>query len=1465
MSADPRLSTLLDRWQQSQDRGCPLSAEELCRDCPELLPEVQRRIAILKGMARLANGAGETLAGKPNEEGPAPATAPSRPGDDPSPLTLPLAEEAARAPAVPGFEIEGELGRGGWGVVYRARQTHLNRTVALKMILAGGHAGAEERKRFLAEAKVIASIHHPGIVQIHEFGAHDGLPYFALEYCPGGSLSKKLGGAPLPPREAALVVEQVARAVQAAHDKGVIHRDLKPGNVLLDEGGAPRVTDFGLARRLEGAASLTQTGAVMGTPSYMSPEQARGKKAGPAADVYSLGAILYECLTGRPPFLAATTHETLLQVVDDEPASVRQVNAKVPRDLETVCMRCLHKEPGRRYPRPADLAEDLRRWLAGEPIAARPVRFAERAWKWLKRRPAVAGLLLLLALLSVGSLAAIVSLYRDAVEQARIAGKERDAARDAKERAEKAREATEERARMSGYAFLLAQSQREASAGNIAQALGLFDRRLPRGPGWEQGHLWLYIGEQARAVTGRRVAALQPESICFSRDGRLLAAGSQNKVIHLWEATTGRLLHTFRGGEKFVWSVALSPDGRWLASAASEQTIRPRGANEVYLWDTKTGARRRELKGHQGTVFGVRFAPDGSWLASAGADGKIQVHAVPSGEGLRVLEAPGPIECLAVHPGGALLAYGSRKQVFLCEARTGKVVRTLSGHQGAINGVAFSGDGRFLASADLSAGLIHMWDAATGKRLKSLGEAGGEAACVAFAPGKRPLLAFGHTSLGFRVVDLASAATIRSLPSDRFGGEGACFSPDGGSFAFSSTKGVGVASLDAKGETRWIDSSPESEWLGRFTAFDRLTASRIVRPADEVEVRLEKGPDGGGVRVVDRLSGLTLASFPSGLTVSGGTAALLAPDGSLRAEVEEVGVLLRDPRTGAIQHKLTRPQGPTALAFTRNGTRLAVAGQGGVKLWDPRTGVELFSWAVVGGAPRHLGFDDETNCLVLVGEKQVEIWTTAKPASVGAPSAWDLLHLVAAEKEQRWSDAQSCLARLLLAHPGNRSLRLRRARALIKLERFPEAVSELKRGTDLAPAAGARLTWWLAGKGGPARASDNESVDESIFEEVSKADKPDNEPLWRSPAQGGALLAAVSQALKADPRSWSLRALRGWLLVESGEVNRGAADLAAAARQKGSRAELWALLVLAELNQQRIDAADAARRELLRLAPRALPRWHREQAARREGGPLVLAWHLGALLSGLPRSAETGKLLVRRAEALAELARWKEAAADLGRALDVLPEDEALRCRHAEFLLAAGDLAGYRRACAALMRRRPASPDQGYRVARVCLLGPEALRDLGPVIRLAEWALRSPDPSSEREGAPPLLVAAALLRAGRFSAAVASLSHPDHRGNPAAQRLLLLAYRRQGRRGEAEKLQEQLLAPPGRKQQGRLHQQATALVARAGAPLGGVGVLGGLMVLESFRQKVQLGWADWREVLPGGKPADPGELRISTR
>ena len=369
---------------------------------------------------------------------------------------FPLPRNVRPSPA--GFELLGELGRGGMGVVYKARQTALNRIVALKMVLGGHHANDADRVRFLAEAEAVASVKHPNVVQVYEFGYSDEQPYFAMEYLDGGSLARRLGEfGRMPAAAAAHLVEQISRGVQAAHEVGLIHRDLKPANILLGnaecgtrnaewmttaESGRPsssavdsafripssaflpKVTDFGLAKRATGA-DVTLTGVVLGTPAYMAPEQATGhaKFVGPAADVYALGAILYECLSGRPPFTADDSGAILVRVANDDAPPVRQFAPDVPPDLELICLKCLAKLPAERYPSAAALADDLTRFLVGEPVAVRPAGQLEKAVKWARRYPtrAVAYGLTLLTAALIGLTAGAIKLWREADAAKRFA------------------------------------------------------------------------------------------------------------------------------------------------------------------------------------------------------------------------------------------------------------------------------------------------------------------------------------------------------------------------------------------------------------------------------------------------------------------------------------------------------------------------------------------------------------------------------------------------------------------------------------------------------------------------------------------------------------------------------------------------------------------------------------------------------------------------------------------------------------------------------------------------------------------------------------------------------------------------------------------------------------------------------------------------------------------------------------
>jgi serine/threonine-protein kinase len=386
MIDDERVDQLLEQLLESGS-----TPEEVCRACPELLTPVRagwQQLRVLKAEvgALFPESASST--------------------DANANIIRPAAQPTPDLPHIGGYEVQEMLGRGGMGVVYKAWHLRLNRPVALKMLLAGAYALPEELERFLREAETVAGLRHANIVQVHEAGEVDGRPYYTMEFVEGGSLAQKMAGTPQQPREAAALVALVADAVHAAHQRGIVHRDLKPGNILLSADGTPKLTDFGLARRMEGTAGLTLSGVPIGTPSYMASEQALGQAhiVGPATDTYALGAILYEMLTGRPPFRAATAAETLQQVIAQDPVPPSRLNTVVPRDLETICLKCLEKDPRRRYASAAALAEDLQRFLRDEPITARPIGPSERLLLWTVRHPTGAALVATaLALLGLAS------------------------------------------------------------------------------------------------------------------------------------------------------------------------------------------------------------------------------------------------------------------------------------------------------------------------------------------------------------------------------------------------------------------------------------------------------------------------------------------------------------------------------------------------------------------------------------------------------------------------------------------------------------------------------------------------------------------------------------------------------------------------------------------------------------------------------------------------------------------------------------------------------------------------------------------------------------------------------------------------------------------------------------------------------------------------------------------------------
>jgi WD40 repeat protein/tRNA A-37 threonylcarbamoyl transferase component Bud32 len=662
---------------------------------------------------------------------------------------------------VPGYEVIAELGRGGMGVVYQARQTKLNRLVALKMVLHGSHASSADLLRFLAEGEAVAQLQHPHIVQIHEIGQQAGLPFFCLEYVEGGTLADRLRGGPLPPREAARLAETLARAMTYAHGRGLMHRDLKPSNVLLAADGAPKITDFGLAKRVTGGG-MTATGAVLGTPSYMAPEQAGGKKdVTPLCDVYALGALLYEMLTGRPPFQAPTPVDTIMRVLSEEPVPPRRLQPALPRDLETICLKCLQKEPTKRYASAEALADDLARFREDRPIVARPVSRIERAWRWCRRNPVVAGLS---AAAAAGAVVAALLLNQERSQTlanlARAEGAERERTEQLDLTAKAERERTEQLwqsyrdqaearrfSRQAGQRFESLKALAEAA--KIARSLGhgddviadlrrkaivsltLPDLRLEKElPGWTadtagfaiDGPFEHYALSDKRGAVGlRRVAdgqeffRLPGEGYVlfrFSPDGRYWAAATGAGPLTVWDGG-GKEPTVCARVRDFTAALDFSPDGRRIVVAS------PGGGFGVY--DVATGRLERRWGGPAFGCRSVLFHPDGERFAADYPDGLIQIWSSASGRLIAEIAEAGYLSPGSWSHDGRLLAItrDGDPRIHLWDVSGRREVGLLEGHKNFGVTPYFNRANHLLASNGWE-NTLRLWDPATGRQLLSL-------------------------------------------------------------------------------------------------------------------------------------------------------------------------------------------------------------------------------------------------------------------------------------------------------------------------------------------------------------------------------------------------------------------------------------------------------------------------------------------------------------------------------------------------------------------------------------------------------------------------------------------------------------------------------------------------------------------------------------------------------------------------
>jgi WD40 repeat protein len=752
------------------------------------------------------------------------------------------------APAIPGYEILGELGRGGMGVVYQARQLQLDRPCALKMILAGAHADRESAARFLAEARAIARLEHPHIVQIHHIGEADGLPFLELEYLPGGGLDRQLDGTPWPPRRAARLIEQLAAAMAAAHRLGVVHRDLKPANVLLAADGAPKIADFGLAKMLGSESALTRTDLVMGSPSYMAPEQAGGqaRQAGPAADVYALGAILYQLLTGGPPFRGATALETLEQVKGSEPVAPSRLVPRLPRDIETICLKCLPKEPSRRYPGASDLAEDLRRYLDGRAILARRGGPVGRAWRWCRRNRAVAGLLAsVCGLVMAIAIILAVSAARLGVETRRAQGAESGALR----RLFHASFAQAKAIRGSGR-----MGQRHDTLSALAEAAALNGR----------------VAVSAREILDMRTEAIAAMALPDIRLGHEWEPSSGAWNGYTFDSTYERYALSNKDGEVTVRSVAddrvlrrfviippegpnegvwlhFSPGDRYLAAYYVDSVNRP-----TFVWDLDD-PQGRPLLAVSDASTDWSFDESRRIAVVGTRDRRVRRFDLSTGHERAALDVGIAPSAVSVHPQGRVLAVAAivPPVVRLFDLDSGQLWNSLwhapaedlprQHAAGGVSGLAWHPDGEFLATA-CTDHKVYVWDWVAGRKRRVLTGHTWEVADVAYSHWGDLLASQGHDKT-VRLWDHRTGALLLTIPAS----SGVSFSRDDRIF-FAQARGTrwALCGLEMPAEFRLLDGHPRHHQVCDvcFHPQGRLLAT---------------ASDGDGIRLWDLITGRQIA------------------------------------------------------------------------------------------------------------------------------------------------------------------------------------------------------------------------------------------------------------------------------------------------------------------------------------------------------------------------------------------------------------------------------------------------------------------------------------------------------------------------------------------------------------------------------------------------------------------------------
>ncbi len=908
------------------------------------------------------------------------------------------------------YVLEEQVAHGGMGVIYRATQRSLNRKVAVKLLLLGRYSSAESIERFHREAQSAAALRHPNIVAIHEVGEHDGQHFLSMDYIEGRSLAEEIRARPMEPRRAAEVARDVARAIHYAHEHGVLHRDIKPSNILLDVFGQVRITDFGLAKKLDGSSDLTLTGQMVGTPNYLSPEQAAGKHAevGPASDVYSIGALLYELLTGRPPFLANSLSETLLRIRDEPPLNPRAHNPALQGDLETIALKCLRKEPGRRYATASALGDDLHRWLQHLPIEARPTPVIERACLWCQRKPRQA---FLLAATVLALLAVFITLT---VSNIRI----------------RAARAVAQRNAQSNREMLL---RRYVAEGNRLMELGNPLAALP----WLVHAVEMERGDRQREPQGqlRIASALQDAPdllhhvtegrwihiLSFSPDGRFIGAGSENRRV--------RIINASNGADRIPPIVMRGPVRGVQFSADGSTVLAMDAAGWAAVWNTTNGSRVTPFlrpKDYDGeAVSGIIrtavpsacFSPDGRTILTAWGSKAAHLWEAATGKHLRAFAHGKLVNHAEFSADGLYVITSSRDGTArIWDATNGTLAAAPLKASGTVNRALFSSDGRHVLTLS-DRRRIQLWNWKTGERRGSTIENGSYFFQMAFSPDARLFAVAGWDRFArvYRVSDaqelrrlrhpggvvnlnfcgdssqLATAshdgyARIWKLDRDQddpfvalpHGAEAdyAAFSPDGSQLAVGGYQGIGRV---------WhLPESKRSAW--RYTA-----ASQIHWAEFDPKGRwfvIAGGPKEGAVQVFDAET-MKLVSSPQGCDSRFQLS--FSPTGERLLIVCNHNVHVCDVRTGAEVFPPLAHGEISDARWSPDGRFIATgAGPEGTSLWSASTGEHLQRYpasnqlGVVGVA-----FSPDGNLLLAgIRDREIQVWDTRthRPAMRPVPS-----------------------------------------------------------------------------------------------------------------------------------------------------------------------------------------------------------------------------------------------------------------------------------------------------------------------------------------------------------------------------------------------------------------------------------------------------------------------------------------------